>query len=318
MKYVFIINPASGGGKHKRKLVPDIEQLAADNPDVEIKIYYTGGEKDATVLADCTARETEGEVVIFACGGDGTVQEVANGIMGHDNAILGVIPVGSGNDLVRQLGGSKEAGAKFRSLYSHLNGKIRNMDLIKLTWTEGDEEKYHYIVNGINIGFDGNTALLTNELKMNSYISGPSAYYLAAAKIFIAKKGDELKITADGKEFYNDKLLLATIGNGGFCGGGVHSCPRADLFDGLLELMVIKDITRRKFVSLFKKYIAGKILDIKNRDEILEYTQAKSIVIEPLASQTMRFVGDGEGFETGVLKIDVVPGGIRVLDLETE
>ncbi|NLY87921.1 MAG: hypothetical protein GX083_05195 [Clostridiales bacterium] len=315
MKYVFIINPASGGGRHEKRLVPDIEQLAADNPDIECKIYYTSGGRDATVLADYTARETDDEVFIFACGGDGTVQEVANGIVGHDNAILGVIPVGRGNDLVRQLGGGKKEGENFRNLYAQLNGKVNSMDLIKMSWTEGDKEKSCYVVNGINIGFDGNTALATNELARNPYVTGHGAYLIAAAKTFIGKEGENLRITADGKEFYNGKLLLATIGNGGFCGGGVYSCPRADLYDGLLELMAIKDVTRRKFVSLFFKYKNGKILDIDNRDEILEYEQAKNIVIEPLAASTMKFVADGEGFETGVLKIEVAPRAIRVLNI---
>lgn len=315
MEYVFIINPVSGGGKNNKKLVSEIEQLIVDNPDINCKMYHTSGEKDATVLADYAAREAKGDVVLVACGGDGTVQEVANGITAHDNAILGIIPVGSGNDLVRQLGGGLKEGAKYRSLYAHFNGEVSKMDLIKMSWMKGNEEKTRYVVNGINIGFDGNAAILKNKLALNPYISGPSAYIIAVAKTFAEKKGENLKVTVDGEEFHNGETLLTTIGNGGFCGGGFHSLPRADLYDGLLELLVVKDITRRAFVSLIKKYKDGKILDIENRDKYLKYTQAKSIVIEPLAAPTMQFVGDGEAFETGVLKIEIVPKALRVLEV---
>lgn len=315
MEYVFIINPVSNGGRNHKKLVSEVERFIVDNPDLDCKMYFTSGEKDATVLADYVAREAKGDIIFFACGGDGTVQEVANGMIGHDNAILGIIPVGSGNDLVRQLGGGLKEGAKYRSLYAHLNGEVSKIDLIKMSWMEGDEEKTRYVVNGINIGFDGNAAILKNKLALNPYISGPGAYIMAVARTFAAKKGETLKITVNNEDFYNGKLLLATVGNGGFCGGGFHSLPRADLYDGLLELLAVKDITRRSCLSLIMKYKEGKILDIENREKVLKYTQAKSIVIEPLATPAMQFVGDGEVFETGALKIEVVPKALKVLEV---
>ena len=93
----------------------------------------------------------------------------------------------------------------------------------------------------------------------------------------------------------------------------MRSCPNADLFDGLIELLAIKDMTRRKFVSLFPKYKAGKIFQIKGIEDFASYTQAKNILIEPMLGPTMKFVGDGEIFETGALRIDVVPRALRVL-----
>ena len=99
MKYAFLVNPASGQGKHDKGIVAEVEDLIKGNPNRDIKLYYTRAEKDATYLAGLLAEESSmknEEIVIFACGGDGTVQEVANGIYGHENAILGVIPVGSG------------------------------------------------------------------------------------------------------------------------------------------------------------------------------------------------------------------------------
>ena len=306
MKYAFIVNPASGQGKHDNDLIPEIEELIAGNPNRDIKVYYTRGEKDATVLADLIAAEADDKVVIFACGGDGTVQEVANGIYGHDNAILGIIPVGSKN---------KHNTGDYRKLRNIFDGMPMKMDLIRMSWIENGEEKSHYITNGINIGFDGNTAILAHDLKRLPLVSGTGSYLLAVASNLAAKKGQKLRITADGKNFHTGELLLATAANGGFCGGGVWSCPRADIHDGLIELLAIKDMTRKRFISLFPKYKAGKLFQIRGLEDFATYTQAKNIIIEPMLGPTMKFVGDGEIFETGVLHIDVMPKAISVLIL---
>lgn len=317
MRYAFIVNPASGQGKHDKGIVGEIEALIKGNPNRDIRLYYTRNEGDAEYLAGLLADEAAisgEEIVIFACGGDGTVQETANGIYGHDNAVLGVVPVGSGNDFVRQLGIMHDR-KQYLNLSEQLEGMITKMDLIRMSWIEKGEERSHYITNGINIGFDGNTAILAHSLKRLPLVSGTGSYLLAVAANLAGKKGQKLRITADGKNFHTGKLLLATAANGGFCGGGVQSCPNADLYDGLIELLAIKDLTRRKFVALFPKYKAGKLFSIRGVEDIAAYTQARNILIEPMLGPTMKFVADGEIFETGALRIEVVPKAIRVMVL---
>lgn len=313
MKYAFIVNPVSGQGKHDRDLIPDIEELIRGNPNRNISVYYTRGEKDATVIADMIAAEAAEDTVIFACGGDGTIQEVVNGIYGHEHGILGVIPVGSGNDFVRELAKKHDNTRDYLKLTGCFNGVTQWIDLIRVSWIEDGEEKSRLITNGVNIGFDGNTAIRAHDLKRLPLVSGTGSYLLAVVSNLAAKKGQRLRITADGKPFHTGDLLLATAANGGFCGGGVQSCPNADLSDGLIELLAIKDIPRRRFVSLFPKYKAGKIFEVRGIEDIATYTQAKNIMIEPMLAPKMKFVGDGEIFETGALKVDIVPKAIRVL-----
>lgn len=318
MRYAFIVNPASGQGKHETGIVADIEELIKGNPNRDIRIYYTRAANDATYLAGLLAEEAAmsgDEITVFACGGDGTVQEVANGIYGHDNAILGVVPVGSGNDFVRELGKKRGNSDRYRNLQEQLDGMTMHIDLIRMSWIEKGEERSRYINNGINIGFDGNTAILAHDLKRLPLIAGAGSYLLAVASNLARKKGQRLRITADGENFHTGDLLLATAANGGFCGGGVHSCPNADPSDGLIELMAIKDLPRRRFVALFPKYKAGKIFQIKGLEDIVSYTRAKNILIEPMLGPTMKFVGDGEIFETGAVRIEVVPKAIRVMVL---
>lgn len=313
MKYVFIVNPASGQGKHNKDLVPLIEELQENYPDRDIKIYYTRGEKDATVLADQIAKEAEGEVVIFACGGDGTVQEVANGVYGHDNAAMAVVPVGSGNDFVRALGGGLNEGEKYKVLANHLDADIKKIDLIRMTWEENGKKKSYMVDNGINIGFDGNTCIKAHELKKLPGVSGTGSYILGVAQCLVLKKGENLKIEVDGEVVHDGPLLLTTVANGGFCGGGFESCPRADLSDGLLEVLIVNNVSRSRFVALVPKYKAGKILEVDPEDgKLYKYYQAKKIVIEP-KNETMQFVADGEIFETGRLEIEVVQDAINVV-----
>lgn len=312
MRYSFIVNPASGQGNYDSDVVRKIDELKAER-DEDIRRYYTQGQMDAAVLADMIAKEAYPEdVVIFACGGDGTIQEVANGIAGNDNAILGIYPCGSGNDFVRALGGSADAGDRYLDLAGQLEGTVRRMDILRLTYDADGSEHTRYVVNGINIGFDGNTAILAHELKSLPTVSGTMSYLLAIAVNFIKKKGENLRVKADGRLLHEGPLLLATIANGGFCGGGFESCPLADLYDGDAEALVIKDIPRRRFPSLIPMYMKGRVFEIKDIDRISAYSRARSIEIEPAAG-SMRFVADGEIFETGSIRIDVIPEGIRVL-----
>ena len=314
MKYAFIVNPASGQGRHKNNLIPQIEELIERRPDKNIKIYYTCSEKDATPLASRIAKEANDEVVIFACGGDGTIQEVANGIYGNENAILATVPVGSGNDFVRALGGGMKKGKKFLNLESHLDANAKVIDLIKLTWQENGEKKEHIVVNGINIGFDGYTAITAHDYKKLPGVSGTGSYILAVGKNLIEKRGEDLKIVADDKELHNGQLLLTTVGNGGFCGGGFESCPRADLSDGLLELLIVNDVSRAKFLKLIPKYKSGKILGVSDEGGALyKYAQVKKVVFTPLKNETMQFVADGEICETGELVVEVLPKAMNVI-----
>ena len=316
MKYAFIVNPKSGQGKHGNGLIPKINELIANNGDRDIKIYYTQGERDATSLAARIAEQANDKVVIFACGGDGTVQEVVNGVYGHDNAILSVIPVGSGNDFVRTLGGGLKEGSKYLNFMAHLDAPHTKIDLIKMTWQEHGMEQSVMVDNGINIGFDGNTCILAHDYKMLPGVSGTGSYLLAVAKNLIEKRGENIKIVADGKEFHNGPMLLATASNGRFCGGGFESCPRAEITDGLMELLVVNDLTRSRFLQLIPKYKAGKLLEIPDEGgNLYKYAQVKKLEITPNTAPTMQFVADGEIYKTGKLTIEVIHDAISVVQL---
>lgn len=97
MRYAFVVNPVAGKGNHENGIISSIENVIADNFDADIGLYMTKGNKEAISLSETLADEAMkagDEIVVFACGGDGTAFEVANGIYGYDNAMLGLVPIG--------------------------------------------------------------------------------------------------------------------------------------------------------------------------------------------------------------------------------
>ena len=143
-------------------------------------------------------------------------------------------------------------------------------------------------------------------------MSGTFSYILALVVNLIRKRGGDLRVTADGEVVHSGPLILCTAANGRFCGGGFESCPTAELDNGLIDLLVVKDVTRRYFLKVVPDFKAGRLFEIDGVEKIATSRQAKQVVIEPAAG-TMRFVADGEIMETGTITIDVLPKAVRLL-----
>ena len=310
MKYAFIVNPASGNGKGATRVREELKAYETDN----LRIYCTEGEQDATVLADsiAAAAEKEGETVnIFACGGDGTIQEIAKGLLNHPNARLGIVPVGSGNDYVRCFNHPEH----FMNMELQLKAGereecLRKVDVLEYTWREGEQEMTDY---AINIGFDGNTAILAHDLKELPLVHGTGSYLLAVLVNLVKKKGTDLQVFADGKEIHNGPLMLATAANGRFCGGGVESCPHALLDNGKIELLLVRNITRRYLMRVFPAFKAGRLETISGVDKYIIPMRAEEVILKPNQGR-MKYVADGEIRETGEIKVRVLPGALTVIE----
>ena len=146
MKHIFIINPEAGKGKALTETKPLIERTFSNLPNEELEIYITKSIGDGEVAARRYC-ETESEPFrIYACGGDGTLSEVANGIKGFSDVELGCVPVGTGNDFVRNYA-NKEF---FSDITKQINGKAVDIDLMKCN--------DRYSINMLNLGFDSNVA----------------------------------------------------------------------------------------------------------------------------------------------------------------
>ena len=267
MKYCFIINPASGKPDTKADLENKIRE-AAEVKGLDTTVMYTEKAGDAGDFIVSFAGENPNEEIRFyACGGDGTLCEAVNGVMRLADRIrvsLGVVPVGTGNDFVR----SFDHKEMFFDIGAQMDAENMEIDLIKCN--------DYYAINMINIGFDCQVVVKTANYKKKRFIPSKMAYICGLVATLIKKPGVRMRIGADGGEEESRECLLTTFAKGNFCGGGFNSNPEASLVDGKINALVVKNVTRRRFIGLVGSYKNGTHICEKNSgilrsEKALEY-----------------------------------------------
>ncbi len=312
MKKLFIINPRAGKGTDALGLAAEINRISEElNEDVEV--YITKEVGDARRFVEEYLGE-HGVARIISCGGDGTLGEVLNGAADFPETQIGVIPRGTGNDFCRNFG----EGLNFESIEAQIKGECVKCDAI--VWRTTTEKGVHSGLCGnmFNIGFDCNVADLTGHMKKNSILSGPFAYLYSIFVTLIKKKGANLSIELDGCEVHRGPLLLTSVANGCFCGGGIKSNPTASLHDGLMNVNIIKNVPRLRLLTLLPYYMKGTHMKLKNIEKIISELDCKKAVITPLECK-MRLCIDGEICDAGITEFEVVQDAFNFVlpDLKT-
>ena len=297
MKTFFIINPAAGQGKNTDLFVRQVKNVISET-GADAEIYLTKCVGDAKIFTlECC--EKYGATRLIACGGDGTLNEVVNGASMCSGAEIGVIPIGTGNDFCRNF------EYDFYNILGQLTGKTVKCDAIRYTTFFDGYVKEGYGVNMFNIGFDCNVADLTAEMKKKPLISGSFAYFTSILVTLIKKKCSNLKIEIDGQERHNGQLLLSSVANGSFCGGGIKSNPLASLADGEININIIKNVTRMKFISLLPHYMKGTFLNLSNIEKYIASEKCREVIISPNGGH-MRLCIDGEIIDAGQTRFEIV------------
>ena len=316
MKYYFIINPKAGKGS-ALKLRKEIEDIATAG-GIDFGIYTTKSAGDARSFAKIAA-EQPGEKRIYACGGDGTLNEVANGVMdaagkltetadgqdasGADPVQIGCIPTGTGNDFVRNF---PEAG-DFTDIEKQIGGTAVPCDLLYFEMTGG---MTGYSVNMFNIGFDANVVEMTQKMKEAPMMAGPVAYFTSVILMLAGKKGADLRVEYDDGFVFDDKLLMMAITNGCYCGGGVKGIPKARVDDGLIDVSLVKNVSRVFFLKMFPKYKEGTHVDDERAKKLLIYKKCKSLTVRP-NGRGMKMCVDGEMIPASETKFTIVPHAVQ-------
>ena len=255
MKHIFIMNPASGSVSRRDRLVESID-TAVKEAGADHEIYFTKHQGDCRryVGEICSKYEAESRPVrIYGCGGDGTVNEVVNGAYGYENVELGIIPMGTGNDYIRNYGEVSD----FRDIRRQLAGTSVYSDAIRYRAEYKGVVTEGYCANMFNIGFDCNVVDLTARVKRWPFISGSLAYLVSVVIMLVKKKGADIRIEYSDGHVKDGKILLTAVANGCYCGGGVKGVPYCDLNDGLMDVSVINDISRNFFIRVFPSYAKG-------------------------------------------------------------
>ncbi|MBQ7688657.1 MAG: diacylglycerol kinase family lipid kinase [Clostridia bacterium] len=297
MKYIFIVNPRAGAEDTTAKLRAATESLpqAAD-----CEIYVTKAPRDATeyVCAWCDAHP--GEAVRFiACGGDGTVNEVFSGAAGKENVSVSCYPCGSGNDFVKAFGGAE----KFLDIPALLTAPEQPLDLLKVgdRWSD----------NVVNFGFDTTVAITINEEREKTGHGNKNAYTKGVIKALLTAMKNEFTVKADGVVLNpGGKALLCTVANGQYVGGSFKCAPKAKTDDGLIEVCLIKPISRLRFVKILKPYTNGEHIDSADMKDIVIYRQAKKVEVSAPAG--FAYSLDGEIIYENNFTVEIVPGALRL------
>ncbi len=299
MEHLFIINPAAGKADKSKELIEKINSAKTEDK-VTVKITNKPGE--ATDIVKKHLSEAEDFVRVYACGGDGTANEVLRGVVGFDNCALGVIPMGSGNDFVRSFEGNTKDD--FMNIEAMMNGDVTAIDVM--------ECQGRYSMNNMSVGFDAAVAKNVDKFKRLPLVSGSLAYKISIVYCLFTKRKHRYRMIADGKEYVSkdDKTLLAVAGNGKYYGGGIKATPLAQFSDGKIEFMHIKTISLLRFIFLVGTYTRGEHID-NPKFPFVKHTKCESITFESDEDIDVGF--DGEIISLKNPTIRILPGAIRIV-----
>lgn len=290
MKALFVINPVAGKGKGL-EFIKAFESMIKEKVDYEMIVTKQEGEA-TKLVREYTSRA---DYVVYAVGGDGTINEVVNGLIGSDSK-LAIIPTGSGNDFVRSLYPKVSNEELLKAL---LEGESEAIDLI-----QADEK---YFLNIASVGLDADVVYNAIAFKKYRFIKGDVAYLLSLFKTILGPRGTHIKVTLDGKEACNEKILLLAIANGRFYGGGIPITPHAKLSDAVADVCLIRERRLLKLVPLLPKLFKATHEEAKE----VETYHAQQIEIE--AAEGCRFNIDGEITKSNKIKMQVIPGALKVI-----
>ena len=271
-KWFFIVNSTAGRGKTGKKISKLVTTLNEHKLDYEIEL--TKAAKHATQLAKDAVEQ--GFRNIISVGGDGTLNEVVNGVIlsGKSEEVnIGIIPEGGGNDFAANFNLSSNIDKAVDVLQKF---NLRKIDVGKI------EDKY--FINALGIGFDARVAIISNTIK---YLNGLPRYLIAVLKALISLKMVEANIKCDTCTL-NEPFLLLSVGNGLSTGGGFLLTPEARVDDGLLDICLIKKVNRRRVLSLLPSAIKGKHL--KEPEVVIHQT----LKIEITTKEPIPIYYDGE------------------------
>lgn len=295
MKHVFVINPRAGLHSAREEVEKLVAPLRQEGVDCET--YVTKAAGDARRFTAQRAETYDGPLRFYACGGDGTLHEVVNGAVGHAHAAVGAYPCGSGNDFVKHYG--KQAG--FLNMRAQVQGQEVPVDLMRVNG--------HVAINMVHFGLDSKVATVMERVRRLPLIGGKNAYLTGVAGALLQSLRFNCRVWADGELLNNGQLLLCTLAGGSYVGGGYHTAPRSDNQDGLMDVCLVKPMSRLKLLPLMKAYEQGTHLDDPRLKDALVYRRAEQVRIQARAPFTILL--DGELMDVGDATVDVLPGAVR-------
>lgn len=249
MRHLFIMNPHAGRYDRSQEMLEKV-RFAMEGRRESWEAVRTAGPGHAMALVQEAARQGD-PMRIYACGGDGTLNEVVNGAAGQPQLAVTHCPIGSGNDFLRIFG--NDAG-RFWQLDQLLDGPQTAMDLIDCNG--------RFSLNVCSVGFDARIGFGAADFKKLPLVGGPTAYQLSAARTIIRGIHLPYQVEVDGEAMPGERFTLMCACNGRYYGGGFNPSPDAMPDDGVLEFIVVPAVSRFTVMALIQKFARGEIGEI--------------------------------------------------------
>jgi YegS/Rv2252/BmrU family lipid kinase len=291
------VNPASAGGSTGKRWPEIAHRAAARGLEGDALISERPGH-----LAELAAKAAaDGASRLVVVGGDGSVNEVVNGVAEADGLELAVIPRGTGWDFARTFGITRDLD---EAIETASNGDLRTIDAGVVTYRSwAGSEHRAYFANVASAGISGAIAKRANET--SKALGGKVSYYWSTFAVFFGWQTGEMRVSVDD-EVREGRMIDVMIANGRFLGGGMMMCPEAEPDDGLFDVMLIGDVTKRDLLFVLPKTYRGKHLPHPR----LEVLRGRVVTVD--ADEPLPIELDGEQPGTTPARFEVVPNALRL------
>ena len=286
MKHLFIVNPVAGG-KDRTAEITALAGQTLQSSGALFEVYVTKAPMDACDKIRADAAEG-GELRVYACGGDGTLNECVNGAVGHANVAVTHFPCGTGNDFIKMFGEEKE---RFFDLAELVHGEVRALDVMECCG--------RYAINICSVGIDARIGTEVHQYH--------DSYVLSVVANLFKGIAQPLTVRGCGMDYSGGTSLICAC-NGRFYGGGFNPIPDSRPDNGKLEFLVVRDVSRLTFIRLVGKYAKGRYRELAN---LITHLEGDHLEID---SETELVVNiDGEALWSKHVNFDLIPGGVNFL-----
>jgi YegS/Rv2252/BmrU family lipid kinase len=303
-----IVNPASAGGA-TRDAWPGIAS-AARRHFGPFAVEFTKERGEAVVIAEREARA--GRRFIIACGGDGTISEVANGILRADcGTELGVLPSGTGGDFRRTLAVPTRPADAARHLRE---GETRVMDAGRVSFlNERGEEETRFFVNVASFGMGGDVIRRVKERAglptgAARLLGGKASFAVAALQSTFAFEKPSVRVSLDGSKETRVVVTNFCVANAQFFGGGMKIAPGAKLNDGLFEVVAVGNLTPLSILANSYRVYLGTHLGLQD----VHHARARRVAARSVADEIVKLEIDGELAGRLPAEFEILPGALRL------
>lgn len=294
-----IVNPAARGGRTARQWPEISEQLKRN--DIHFDYSFTEGPGHGIDMAKEAVNA--GYETIVAVGGDGTVNEVVNGIVDNDGkgmATLGIICTGTGRDCIRSLNIPDDLSKACQLIAER---RSVDTDLGLAEYVNDSDRNSRFYINTASLGFASSVAARTGRFKK---MGGTIPFLIAFATVFASYKAKNVAFDIDGR-IKQERQLLIVINNGRYFGGGMKITPDADPRDGLLDIVTVRDVNKLRLLYNFPRLYKGT----HTTHPMVDVYKAKRVDVQTSGKLLLQL--DGEVVGKAPVSFSIIPSALRVI-----